>query len=37
MRKHQSVDNRQRHQNRDAACRQKSDLDDWVVGERKLT
>jgi hypothetical protein len=36
MRKHKPVDDRQDHQRGDSAGRQKSDLNDAVVAERKL-
>ncbi len=37
MREHQPIGNRQDDQGGDSANRQKSDLKDAVVGERKLT
>jgi hypothetical protein len=37
MRKYQSVDDRHDHQGGDSASGQETDLNDGIVGERKLT
>jgi hypothetical protein len=37
MREYQSVDDRQDHQGGDSASGQETDLNDGIVGERKLT